>query len=43
MKRKDGVVVKAQMKLVSHDDAVLKPVDHPSAGEEMSVKMVRKK
>jgi len=42
-RRKDGVVQKARMKLVSNDEAVLKPVDHPSGGDEMSVTMVRKK
>jgi hypothetical protein len=42
-KRKDGAVLKAEMKLVGNDDAVLKPLDDPSAGEAMTVKMVRKK
>lgn len=42
-KRKDGVVLKAEMKLEGNDDAVLKPLDDPSVGEAISVKMVRKK
>ena len=42
-KRKDGVVVKAWMKLVSNDDALLKPVDDPSTDEGMTLNMVRKK
>lgn len=42
-KRGDGVVLKAQMKMLSNDDAVLKPLDDPSADEEMTVKMFRGK
>lgn len=42
-KRADGVVVKAQMKLLNDHEAVLKPSNDPSREEGMTVKMVRDK